>query len=373
MTNLAKKQDNPITTLRQILESTGMKLEIKKALPEGWTPDKFVRTCITAAQKNPRIAECTAISVAGAVMECAQLGLEPDPTLGHAYLVPFKNVCTMIPGYRGFISLAMRTGVVVAIWAQVVREGEPFQVLGGTLHQIHHEQKFPQSPNPKDWVGAYACVRYTNGQTDFEYLEREKILAIKKRSPSVQSGRNSPWVTDEESMYCKTVIRKLAKRLDLSPVDRRLQRAAILDELREQGLAEKTGLGIEDYNIRSTPLAAVEGPRRISDSVGLPKGEEVTVPNGRDEREPAGDTPPWEGADEIPTDEVMDSEYEEVADASKPAEKPKAEAKKVEPKGKPSKISEAQRIEMFRIASRIESNSDMAVAMVKKIIGKYRF
>ena len=42
-----------------------------------------------------KIQMTTAASVLGAMMLCAQLGLEPGP-LGHAYLVPYQNECTFV-------------------------------------------------------------------------------------------------------------------------------------------------------------------------------------------------------------------------------------------------------------------------------------
>src|SRR5208282_6168101 len=92
----------------------------------------------------------------------------------------------------------------------------------------------------------YAIVVYKDGPPDFEYMERDKILTTKKRSPSVRAGMSSPWDTDEEEMWKKTAIRKLAKRLDLSPEDRRLQRLAAIDGYREAGV-QKIGLGADEY------------------------------------------------------------------------------------------------------------------------------
>lgn len=284
---LTKKQlttMGTIDTLRNYLEARSMALEIRKALPKEWSVEKFTRTVITAAQRNPRILECTAYSVAGAVIEAAQLGWELDPTLGHCALVPLKNTsrnvieCNMWGMYRGYISLAMRTAVVNKIFAKVVREGEPFQVMYGTAYQIHHEPKFPQSTDPKKWTGTYSVLVYKDGTTDFEYMDRDSVLRIKQRSPNVRSGRQSPWDTDEEAMWQKTPIRRHAKRLDLSPVDRRLQTIALLEENKEQGIVQKIGLGLDEYellapaaNDRELPEATRAAPIEVKEVREQPK------------------------------------------------------------------------------------------------------
>ena len=43
-------------------------------------------------------------------MRCAQLGLEPGSGMGQAYLIPFKDECQFIIGYRGLLNLVYRSG-----------------------------------------------------------------------------------------------------------------------------------------------------------------------------------------------------------------------------------------------------------------------
>ena len=62
--------------------------EIARALPAQIGPDRFNRICMTALTTNPKLGECTPASFIGAVMNAAQLGLEPNTPLGQAYLIP---------------------------------------------------------------------------------------------------------------------------------------------------------------------------------------------------------------------------------------------------------------------------------------------
>ncbi len=68
-----------------------MEPEIKKALPSVITPERFTRMALTAISVNPKLAECTPQSFMGALMNAAQLGLEPNTPLGQAYLIPYEN------------------------------------------------------------------------------------------------------------------------------------------------------------------------------------------------------------------------------------------------------------------------------------------
>ena len=96
-----------------------MEPEIKKALPNVITPERFTRMALTAVSVNPKLAECTPRSFMGALMNAAQLGLEPNTPLGQAYLIPFKNKGVMEVqfqiGYKGLIDLAYRSGEFLSI------------------------------------------------------------------------------------------------------------------------------------------------------------------------------------------------------------------------------------------------------------------
>jgi recombination protein RecT len=91
------------------------------ALPKHMTADRLARIATTEIRKVPKLAACDQASFLGAIMQCAQLGLEPGGALGHAYLIPFdkrqkvngwETVSTeaqLIIGYRGMIDLARRS------------------------------------------------------------------------------------------------------------------------------------------------------------------------------------------------------------------------------------------------------------------------
>ena len=65
--------------------------QIRKALPSIMTPERFTRITITAIQNNPKLAQCSPVSFLTAMMNAAQLGLEPNTPLGQAYLIPYWN------------------------------------------------------------------------------------------------------------------------------------------------------------------------------------------------------------------------------------------------------------------------------------------
>src|ERR1700689_137895 len=102
---LAKKPE----TFPELIGTANMMGRLKNLLPKGYTPQRLAQIALTVFRNSPKLQQCTAMSILSSFVEAAQLGLELDKNLGHAYLVPFKQECTMIAGYRGYISLAMRT------------------------------------------------------------------------------------------------------------------------------------------------------------------------------------------------------------------------------------------------------------------------
>ena len=74
---------------------TVMMPEIKKALPNTITPERFTRIVMSAISNNKQLQQCTPNSFLAGMMNAAQLGLEPNTPLGQAYLIPYKNHGTL--------------------------------------------------------------------------------------------------------------------------------------------------------------------------------------------------------------------------------------------------------------------------------------
>jgi hypothetical protein len=68
-------------------------------------------------------------------------------------------------------------------------------------------------------IGAYCVWTLRNGESQFEVMSKEEILAIRDRSSSkTKDGKIvGPWVTDEAEMWRKTVVRRATKYMPMSP------------------------------------------------------------------------------------------------------------------------------------------------------------
>jgi recombination protein RecT len=188
-----------------------MKPEIARVLPQHMSPDRMARIATTVVRQTPRLLRCTPESLLGALMTCAQLGLEPGP-LGHAYLVPYGEECTLIIGYKGLIDLARRSGHIESLVAREVYANDEFEVEYGLEEKLYHKPQLDGSERGEVTV-YYAVARYTGGGYTFLVMTKADIEKLKARS---RASGNGPWQTDYDAMAKKTVIRQLAKFLPMS-------------------------------------------------------------------------------------------------------------------------------------------------------------
>ena len=241
--------------IASLMADPAIKKQMALALPKHLTAERLARIATTEIRRVPSLALCSPESFLGAIMQCAQLGIEPSNGLGHAYLIPFGNGkdkqgrpnVQLIVGYRGMIDLARRSGQIISISARAVYENDEFSYEYGLHEDLKHK--------PSDGIDAgalthvYAVARLHGGGVQFEVMSRKQIELVRAHSKS----KNGPWFDHYEEMAKKTVIRRLFKYL---PVSIEIQRAVSLDERAEAGIDQQnevffeTGEAFEaDYSI----------------------------------------------------------------------------------------------------------------------------
>lgn len=205
----AKKK---MASIKDLFEAARNK--IAQVAPKHMSPDRMMRVALMTISRTPALAQCTPHSLLNAFMTASQLGLEIGGVLGEAYLVPYKTEATFILGYRGMINLARRSGQIQSIEAQVVREGDHFEFEYGLETRFRHKPMTgPGAPISYAW----ALARFKDGGHQLDVMTIDEINAVRKRS---RASSNGPWVTDFAEMAKKTVVRRLAKYLPLSPEER---------------------------------------------------------------------------------------------------------------------------------------------------------
>lgn len=211
--------------------------QIAKALPSVMTPERFTRIAMTALSTNPKLQACTGESFLGALMQAAQLGLEPNTPLGQAYLIPYENrkkgvvECQFQLGYKGLIELAHRSGEFKSIYAQTVYENDEFSFeLGLDANLIHKPVLGSSRGKP---IAYYAVYKLVNGGYGFEVMSYDDVMDHAKQfSKSVNNG---PWKTNFDEMAKKTVLKKVLK---YAPIKTEFARGIAQDETVKSGIDE---------------------------------------------------------------------------------------------------------------------------------------
>lgn len=221
---------SPIDNIRTLLQKS--KSQIAMALPKHLSADRIIRVAMTSIQRTPKLLECDPKSLIGAIIQSSQLGLEPDGVLGHAYLIPYGNQVQFIPGYKGLIDLARRSGQVVSIGSHVVYSNEKFTMKFGLSETLEHEPLPPSQRGERK--GVYAVARLKDGSVHFEWLWSEEVETVKNNSLKKMRKPAGPWIDNEDEMWRKTGIRRLAKYLPLSV---EFAKAAAVDELADAGVS----------------------------------------------------------------------------------------------------------------------------------------
>lgn len=208
------KPAEPVESVRSALERMRPQLEL--ALPPHLTADRLLSLVLAQLQSNPALLECDRESLCGAVLTCAQLGLEPDAALGQASLVPSRGRVQLVPGYRGFLTLARNSGQIVSINIQAVHRQDHFDYAYGLAERLEH---VPAGGDRGDVTHFYAYVKLKDGGHHFEVLSRR----------DVEAG----WAEDSGSYAEKgktAVLRRIAPHLPLT-----VQKAVALADLYESG------------------------------------------------------------------------------------------------------------------------------------------
>lgn len=258
-----------------------IRTQIELVLPKHLTVDRFVQQVMFAMAKNPDLQKCDKPSVFNSCMALAELGLDPSGALGSGYLVPFKGVCTPIPGYRGLIDLAVRSGEVKAMKANVVFWGDEFDIDEGDRPRLHHKPKIPQSQADEKAFenhqsagnvrGAYAVATLPGGYKQFHWMTWRELEGVRLRAPGGKSER-TPWATDRVQMYKKCPIRQIVKHLPLSPVKASLlMRAEQIEEANERLVSD---MGDEDVTDKKQAKGAAE---RFRQSLRNEEPEEADI------------------------------------------------------------------------------------------------
>jgi phage RecT family recombinase len=282
-----------------IAQSEMARAVIEPLLPAGVTLEQVgaqVRLAL-AKDKTGALQKCTVGSVILSVAKICAWNLVVGET---AHLVPFGTECQALRDYTGDIQMAIESGMVRRVNAQVVYENEPLTIKRGSRLEIEHHPIFdPKQRGPM--VGVYTILHLRGGDIETEYMTYEEVDAIRQQhSKQWKNGPVPRWYMK------KTCIRQSLK---LIPKTSKL--LAVLAKLDQEETVSAAALdeALTTVELPSGDEAAPithrleerTGPRPLSGAGSEPYDAGAAVNNAP---APPGQFEDEDFGDELPLDEA---------------------------------------------------------------------
>lgn len=262
------KEPSPMQNFNSFLLKK--KDQLAAALPKHITSDRMIRIVMTNVQKAPKLLQCSMESVWGSIITASQLGLEPG-VLGQGYLIPYKGICTFVPGWQGLVDLASRSGRC-AVWTGAVFEGDAFDWSLGDDPYIKHQPCGEDDPRLITHVYAVGRVK----GSDWPVIEVWSYDRVWRHRDKYNKVGTDHYSYKNEEMYARKVV--LLQVLKYMPKSIELTAALTADTAAESG---QSSFIDGDYSVVDSAMARHEDP-----GANMETGSETEQETGSTPKQP---------------------------------------------------------------------------------------
>lgn len=210
VTEVGRLGGENVDLFRQTLEKWAP--QFQSALGKGFEVGHFLEVATTAyLDPKNKLQQCEPMSIMRALLRCAQMRLRPDGK--ECAIIPRGQLANAEPMFQGLVRTMLRTGTVKKVEARVVQHGDLFEYHYGLDPKLVHR------PAPSlDQGGtcfAYAIVWLTNGERQFEVMDRDELDKVRRLAKETNNGKLGPaWTNFEDEMFRKIVVKRLAKYIE---------------------------------------------------------------------------------------------------------------------------------------------------------------
>lgn len=195
---------------------------LAQVLAAGVDADRWVSVAKSVVSTKSDLLNCVPLTLYSCIHDAAKLNLSLDPQAGEFWLIPRwnrdlgANECTGLIGYKGFITLGKRSGVISHIETRCVFKDEVERNLveiefgHGKLRHEHCWTGIDRSDDAV--VGVYAAAFLPDSDRPcIEPLTRDQVdKRMRSSATTIKEGR--PWHDWYQEMARKTAVRALFGR-----------------------------------------------------------------------------------------------------------------------------------------------------------------
>jgi recombination protein RecT len=201
-----------------------------------FSPAKFKQVMITELKKSTKLQQAfltNPASLFASILHCAELDLSPSQMIGEFFFIPFKDTITPVLGYKGLITLLLRSDKIKKIWTEVVYEDDDFIYEMGLEPKLVHIPNHDADRSNSKIKFVYACAKLEDNEVTFKVMSTKEVKGIintlKVSNDLYFNDKKDP----ENWMIKKVVLKQLAKTLPKQ--DDRLKKAISTDDNVEGG------------------------------------------------------------------------------------------------------------------------------------------
>lgn len=191
---------------------------------------KFISGIVSAVTTNPALAECSNASIVSAALLGESLKLSPSPSIGHYYILPFKDtknnrtVATFVLSWRGMVQLAIRSGQYERINVVPIKEGELIKYDPMTEEIEVKLIEDDEIREKTETIGYFAYFLLRNGFKKSMYWTKKRVIAHAERySKGYKAHKGFTfWERGEaefDQMACKTMLRQLLGKYGVMSIE----------------------------------------------------------------------------------------------------------------------------------------------------------
>lgn len=210
------------------ISSDAVKNKVNAIIGDDKKGAKFISYLTNMVTQNPSLAECEQSSVINSAL--VGFGLDLSHQLGYFYVVPFndrknnRKVATFQMGWKGYVQLAIRSGLYTSLNAIEVKKGE-LKKYDRLEDEVELEFLDDKVRDTVETVGYVAYYKLSTGIKKALYWSKERMQqhAIKYSQGYQSDVKNGTqytfWSKDFDGMALKTMIRQLISKWGIMSVE----------------------------------------------------------------------------------------------------------------------------------------------------------